>query len=150
VIGNLLVRATVGIQFGSGATGVNVYYNTFASVGADCITVGQATQLDIRNNIFSYCALYAIDGQQSRMTELSHNLYFQNGDGNCNLCTPGAGALIDQDPLYSDFASDDFVPLVGSPVIDAAEDISGVDRNGSDPNNGYGGAPDIGYYETNY
>ncbi len=150
VIGNLIVRANVGVQFGSGTTGARILFNTFASVSGNCITVGQATALDIRNNVFSYCSTYGINGAQANLTELSYNLYFQNGIGNCNQCTPGVGAKIDQDPLYTDFAGDNFVPLLGSPLIDAGFDIPGIDRNGGGPDNGYGDAPDIGYYETNY
>ncbi len=150
LIGNLIVRTNIGVQLGSGVTGVLMVYNTLVSIQGNGLTVGQGLDVDVRNNVFSYCSIYGINGAQARFTELSHNLYFQNTSGNCNQCTPGTGAKVNEDPLFSDFASDDFIPLVGSPVIDGAEDITGVDRNGAAANNGYGGAPDIGYYETNY
>jgi hypothetical protein len=147
VIGNLLVRASVGVQVASGTTDVDVYYNTIVSMAGNCITVGAATQIDIRNNVLSYCTNNGIASPQANIT-LSNNLYFQNG-GNCSPCSPGAGAKIDEDPLFTNFASGNFFPLLGSPAIDAALDI-GVDRNGAGANNGYGGSPDIGRYETNY
>lgn len=150
LIGNLIVRSSAGIQFGSGTTSAEVLFNTIVSASGNCVTVGQATQIDIRNNIVSHCGTYGVSGAQANLAALTHNLYFQNGTAHCNQCTPGAGSLLDVDPLYTDFDADNFIPALGSPVIDAGLDIAGVDRNGSGPGNGYGTAPDIGYFETNY
>jgi hypothetical protein len=150
VIGNLIVRSNVGIQFASGTTGTSVFWNTIATTSGNCITVGQATGIDIRNNIISYCGIYGVVGAQANLAALTHNLFFQNGTAHCSQCTPGTGSLVDVDPLFTDFAGDNFFPALGSPVIDAGVDITGVDRNRSGPGNSYGLAPDIGYVETNY
>lgn len=150
IIGNLIARASVGVQFASDTTDVDVFFNTIASASGTCITVGQATQIDIRNNILTHCGTYGVNGAQANLTALTYNLFFQNGTANCSQCTPGEGSLLDVDPLYTDFGADNFNLALGSPAIDAGVEISGIDRNGSGAGSSYGAAPDMGYKETKY
>jgi hypothetical protein len=149
IIGNLIARAGTGIQFNSNADTISIWFNTIVSSTGSAISVGQASALDVRNNILTHSSLYGINGAQNKFTQLSHNLYFSNTGGNCNGCSPGVGSLENVDPLYVDSASDNFTLQALSQAINAGLDL-GQDRNGTSAGNFYGSGVDLGYMESNY
>jgi hypothetical protein len=147
LIGNLFLRAEVGVSFSATADNIKIWHNTFVSTKTSAIITGQASNIDVRNNILTHSVNFALDAETSDLSALDYNVYFSNG-GHCSNCSGGLGANSKiQDPIYANFAGGDYTLGAGSPAINTGVDLM-VDRNGSSSGN-YNGAPDMGYVESN-
>lgn len=144
--GNVLVRAgTAAIGMASGTTALKIQHNTIVYSAVSGINVGQASGLDVRNNIFAFNVQYGLAGADAKFSQQDYNLFFGNGAGHCNPCAVGANSVL-LDPAFVDVAGDDYTLSAGSPAIDAGTDL-GVDRNGAAVGSFNGAAPDIGALE---
>lgn len=149
IIGNLIVRSHNGIAFSSNGDNVNIWYNTIVSSAATGIVVGQAVGINIQNNIISHSGMFGINTSSDNVGPFDYNLWFNTTD--CNGCAMGLGANSKQtDPLYNDFAGDDFTldTSTPSPAVEAGTDSVNQDRNGGAATNFNGVAPDMGYWES--
>lgn len=146
IVGNLIVRAVRGVSFSSGADGATIWHNTIVSSTESGIATGQSAGLDVRNNIFTHAANYGVAGDDAAFSALDHNLYFDNGLGDCNPCTVGTNAVL-ADPLYQNVHGDQFTVQPTSPAIDAGQD-TGADVNGVRSGLFDGLAPDLGFAEA--
>lgn len=150
IIGNLMIRPRNGISFNSNGDGVFIWHNTIVGSLSTGIVVGQASGLDIRNNIVSHSGQFGINSSSSNLTQFDYNLWFNTT--NCNGCAAGLGAnSITQDPRYVDFAGDNFAldTTFPSPAINAGTTALGEDRNGGTAGNYNGTSPDMGALESN-
>lgn len=147
VIGNLLFGCEGGIGF-SNLTNATVWYNTVVDNLNNGVSVGQATGVDMRNNIVTHSGQYGVVGTSNKFVNFDYNLLWANTLGNCNGCTPGPNSVTGQDPLYNNMATDDYSLDPSSPAVDAGFD-TGPDRNGGSTGNFNGSAPDLGFLETN-
>lgn len=150
-LGNLVIRSTNGIQTVNGSASIDIYHNTFVGTLNDVISVG-GPDIDIRNNVISHSGGYGIIGDAPNISALDYNLFFQNANGDCNDCGSlggvGANSITGQDPLYVDFAGDDFGLQSTSPAVDEADPAVAADRNGSAAGNYNAAAPDMGAFES--
>lgn len=150
IIGNLMVRANTGVALSSTSEGVFIWHNTIVSSAATGIVVGQASGIDVRNNIVTHSGLFGINAASDKFAFFDYNLFFNTTD--CNGCADGLGSnSLAVDPLYEDFAEDNFAlstaPL--SPAINAGTSELMLDRNQSGAGDYFGSAPDMGYSESN-
>jgi len=147
VVGNLLVRAgTSGIGMGATTANVVIWFNTVVENANTGVVVGQASGIDLRDNILAYNTLYGVVGTDSKFTQQDYNLFFGNGSGTCNPCTLGPHTVL-ADPLFVNCAADDFTLQAASPAGNVGIDLA-VDRNGAGAGNFNGSAPDLGYWES--
>jgi hypothetical protein len=146
VRGNVLVRSgTAGIGMGSGTTGLKVQHNTIVYGASSGVVVGQATGVDVRNNIIAFNLQHGLVGADDKFTQQAYNLFFGNGGSDCSPCTVGESSVL-LTPEFVNAAGDDYTLAVGSPAVDAGTDL-GTDRNGAGAGNFNGAAPDIGAWE---
>jgi len=145
LVGNLVVRADVGISLGS-LTGATMWFNTIEASAGTGVSVGQASQIDFRNNIVTGSGTFGLNAADNRFTSITHNLLFQNASGDCNSCTPGAPYLT-ADPLYVNPGADDYTLSSTSPAVDAGVAV-GEDRNGAGAGEYDGLGPDLGFIEV--
>lgn len=139
VMGNLLMRCSNGIGF-SNLNGARVYHNTISNNSGAGISLGLASGVDVRNNIFTYNQNYGRTGSDNTTVEFDYNLFFMNVPQPCNGCTLGAN---DQygDPLYNDPGMGDYSLDPMSPAVNSGLDLMVRAFLGS--------APDMGYLESN-
>jgi hypothetical protein len=145
LIGNLIIRADLGIGMGTGTTDTVMWFNTIVQSGSNGITVGQATANDLRNNILAFNGGYGVFATDVKFTQQDYNLFFGNVSGTCSSCTLGTHSVL-LDPRFVNAAGDDFTLQSGSPAIDAGIPV-GSDRNGAGAGDYNGTAPDLGYWE---
>ncbi len=151
ITGNLIFDNLIGgIWMGSSVDAVILWHNTLHGNGEEGADVGSATNLDIRNNLFSTNGAVAgnagLQASGATFTALDFNAYWDNAGGACGGCTPGAGHLA-LDPLYIDAASDDFRLTPVSPCIDAGQNL-GLDLNDARYGDFNASGPDIGAWEA--
>jgi hypothetical protein len=145
-----MIRGRNGISFSSNGDGVFIWHNTIVSSLATGIVVGQASGLDIRNNIVTHSGSFGINASSSNLSQFDYNLWFNTT--NCNGCASGLGLnSVLQDPRYENFAGDNFAldTTFPSPAIDSGTTAVGEDRNGGTAGDYNGSAPDMGALESN-
>ncbi len=128
---NLIVKNNHGMQIGYEAKNegspstyeghTKIVNNTFADNGNYGITNQSATHLVIKNNIFSNNTGYAIrDSKNSNNHLIDYNLYNNNSN---SIASGYETNGIQGNPLFRDVANNDYSLKVGSPAINAGEDI---------------------------
>ncbi len=150
IIGNLMMRAQIGIALSSTTQRTAIWHNTIVSSGGTGIVVGQASDIDVRNNIVSHSGLYGIAAASDKFTYFDYNLFFNTMD--CNGCIDGLGSnSLIADPLYESFAEDNFALSTAgpSPAINAGTSELMLDRNQDGAGTYFGSAPDMGFSESN-
>jgi parallel beta-helix repeat protein len=145
LIGNLILRANVGIAMAPGASGTVMWHNTVVRSWLAGISIGQSSGNDLRNNILALNGSDAVSGTDSKFAQQDYNSFFGNVGSACNGCTLGAHSVL-LDPKFVDVAGDDYTLQSGSPAIDAGTPL-GVDRNGASAGDFNGAAPDLGAWE---
>lgn len=105
--------------------------NTFAKhEGTDpsgVLTLYLCSDIDIRNNIFSYSnthGIYLFPGNSNISSD--YNCFFNNDAGPTSGIPPGSNSIFD-DPQFIDFENNDFHLLDISPCIDAGDPNSPYD-----------------------
>ncbi len=145
ILANLSIGGDSGIAI-EGGTGAQIWHNTVVDSVSAAIDLGNATSVDVRNNIFFGAGTFGLLADQNQLTGLDYNLYFDNASGNCSSCTPGTSAVF-EDPLFVDPSTWDYSLSTGSPAIDAGVDL-GEDRNLDQDGLYNGTGPDIGFIEA--
>jgi hypothetical protein len=168
VVGNTFYGG-VGVnvrKFGAAAASENVFYdmmnaaivfgtatltgNTIAGSASDAIYVFKGG-LQLTNNIISFSELYGVLvlGAESRVA-FEHNLFHGNTKGTTSGVPEPVGTYgnISGDPMFVDFAGNDFHLKAGSPCIDAGDDTAASGQTDRDGKPRIQGAHvDIGAYE---
>jgi len=145
LVGNLILRANVGIAMAPGATGTVMWHNTIVRNLLIGINIAQSSSNDLRNNILALNGSDGVSGTDSKFTQQDYNSFFGNGGSACNGCSPGPHS-VQLDPKFTNSVGDDYTLQSGSPAIDAGTPL-GVDRNGAGAGLFDGAAPDIGFRE---
>jgi hypothetical protein len=141
VIGNLLIRSGTAILTGPGTDSVKVWHNTVVSAASTGMDFSNGSNLDVRNNIVSHTIGTGLIGGAS-FAQFGYNLFFSNGT-NCISCPSGNLGTNPQtgDPLYLNFAGDDFEIGAGSAAQNNGDPSVPAGRSSN-------GLPDIGYFES--
>ena len=145
LLANTSIGGGDGIGLGA-VTGITIWHSTVVDAVYSGLNVGNATQVDARNNVFVGADNYGVRGADSAFSKFDHNLYFNNTSGHRNQGSLDATSLIG-DPLFKDPSTFDYSLLSGSPAINKGFNL-GVDRNGSSTGLYNGSAPDIGCSES--
>lgn len=119
-----------GLRISRGQSGViyYIYNNTFVaknSASNNTMNLSDAGTAYIRNNIVHTNNQTALTGNMT--TNRDHNLWFGNSIPSCSGIT---GELCNQNPLFIDYANNNFSLQSGSPAINAGANL-GSPYNGS-------------------
>jgi len=145
ISGNLIV-GSIGILYSPSSSSSKIWFNTLVQVdGVAAINPGQASGVDLRNNIIVQSTTYAVAGACSKFTFYSNNLFWANVSGINSQCAPGADSPV-LDPLFTDAQAGDYSLVSTSPAVDAGVDV-GLDRAPGAAENYLGVAPDLGRRE---
>ncbi len=145
LLANVSIGGGNGIELGA-VTGATIWHSTIVDSVLAALSVGTATQIDARNNIFDGADTYGVVGPDSAFSKLDHNLYYNNTAGNRSQGSPDATSVTG-DPLFNDATNFDYALKVGSAAIDKGVNL-GVDRNQAASGLYNGSAPDIGWTES--
>jgi hypothetical protein len=146
----VLGSATSGVELANDVDSVSILDSTVVRSGGDGITAGKRVgDFALRNVILAFNGGQGLGGDlEFAQGSPSHDVWFDNGLGDCQACTTlGLGSLT-EDPMLADVQTGDLAPLPDSPVIDAGTLETQTDKNGPSEGHHDGEAPEIGAVEV--